>query len=310
MELTEKILSIVRLKGPVIPSQVNKEIGTDILIASAALGELVSRNELKVSSIKLGGTPLYYIAGQEIKLQNYANRLHEKEKQAYDLLQQKKILRDTEMEPVVRVALRAIRDFAKPLNVNMQGNTELFWKWYLTSNKEAEEILQKIVVPEVKKEEVKKEPEEKVIEKIKPEIPKAKAEVPKVKAEVQKKIEIPETQSVSVKIQKTEKTVSDKFLQKIKSYFKANDIEIIEEKLIRKNSEIDFVVKVPSAVGHLVYFCKAKSKSKVTDGDLSSLFFQGQSKKLPILFLTQGELTKKAEVMLNSEFKGMSVKRI
>ncbi|MBI5397830.1 hypothetical protein HZB03_00035, partial [Candidatus Woesearchaeota archaeon] len=46
------------------------------------------------------------------------------------------------------------------------------------------------------------------------------------------------------------------------------------------------------------------------DGDLSSAYVQGQIKKLPVLFLTTGELSKKAEDLASREFKSMFIKRI
>ena len=52
---------------------------------------------------------------------------------------------------------------------------------------------------------------------------------------------------------------------------------------------------------------KAMSKKKIDHADLALAFVQGQLKKLPILFLTAGELTKKAKEMLQKDFKGMNV---
>ena len=72
---------------------------------------------------------------------NEIENLNDKEKKAFDLLQQSKVLRDIEQEPVIRVALREIKDFAIPLNVNYNNNKEIFWKWYLTSNGEAEQLI-------------------------------------------------------------------------------------------------------------------------------------------------------------------------
>jgi len=74
-------------------------------------------------------------------LQGYTANMNDKEKKAFDLLSQNKILRDSEQEPVIRVALREIKDFAIPLNVNYDNNKERFWKWYLTSNEEAEQLI-------------------------------------------------------------------------------------------------------------------------------------------------------------------------
>jgi len=80
------------------------------------------------------------------------------------------------------------------------------------------------------------------------------------------------------------------------------NIEIIEKKVIRKNTEIDLMIKIPTPVGKMKYFCKAKSKKRVSDGDLSSAYILGESRKLPVLFVINGKLTKKAETMM-SEFK-------
>ena len=57
------------------------------------------------------------------------------------MLYQNKILKDYEQEPAIRVALRQIRDFAIPLQVNYENKIEIFWKWYLIDNKEMELLI-------------------------------------------------------------------------------------------------------------------------------------------------------------------------
>src|SRR3989338_9100838 len=143
--ITDRVKQLVRMRGPLIPSQISKEIGTNILMASAILSELSSKGEVKISNVKVGGTPLYYVQGQEQKLQNYTSNMHQKEKEAYELLKERGVLKDTILEPVIRVALRQIKDFAKPIEVNTDGNIELFWKWYLLSNEEAEHSIKKML---------------------------------------------------------------------------------------------------------------------------------------------------------------------
>ena len=141
MDYREKILEFIKVKGPVLPVQISKEIGSNILMASAHLAELTATNKLKISTIKVGGSPLYYLLGQEAMLQKYTSNMNDKEKKAFDLLMQNKILRDSEQEPVIRVVLREIKDFAVPLSVTYKDNKEIFWKWYLISNEEAEIII-------------------------------------------------------------------------------------------------------------------------------------------------------------------------
>src|SRR3989338_10718589 len=61
------------------------------------------------------------------------------------MLSQKKILKDAELDPLSRVTIRQIKDFAVPLQVNYRGNLELFWKWYLLQTNDAEEAIKAII---------------------------------------------------------------------------------------------------------------------------------------------------------------------
>ena len=298
-------------KGPILPVEIAKHINTNILMASARLSEIKSNGKIKISHVKVGGSPLYYLPGQEPQLQRFADNLHEKEKRAYDLLSQKKVLREKDLEPLTRVALRAIKDYSVPLQVNFKDNSEIFWRWYLLTNKEAEELI-KPFFSEPKKEI--KQPAEQENKEI------AKAQEMETKLEEAKKEKIPskETQTkieeqkkemTPLKKKKTIKTEKDDFLDKTGSYLTRNDITTLSKEIIRKG-EIDFIVQVPSAVGALEYYCKAKNKKKINDADLASAFAQGQLRKLPVLFITNGELTKRAQEMLQKDFKGMSIKKI
>ena len=302
MDLRQRILDLIKIKGPIIPSQISKEIGLDILMTSAHLSELSSNGKLRISSLKVGGTPLYYLQGQESLLQNFSQNLHEKEKKAFDMLKDKKILEDKELEPVVRVALRQIKDFAVPLHVTHQNSTELFWKWHLLSKDEASPLIKLLLDKKLTPE---KEAEKEVLEMVpSKEIKDKKIEKEETKKEVKKTIE--EKPKEIKKL--TAKT--DSFQSEIKSYFSKNKIIIKNTEIIKKNSETDFILEVPSGIGTLEYYCKAKNKSRISESDLSSAYIQGQIKKLPVLFLTKGELTKKAKDMLNKEFKNININKL
>jgi len=282
----QKILELIKIKGPIIPAQISKEINSDILMSSAHLSELSSEGRVKVSNVKIGGTPLYYLPGQEPQLQNFSDNLHEKERKAYEILKEKKILRDNKLEPVIRVALREIKDFAVPLQVTYQNNKEIFWKWYLLNKEETESLIKPMLTK-------KEEPIE--TKKIEP-----KKEIkPQTKEQIKKEI----------KERPLRADTTSSFLQELKSYFNRNKINIKNEQIIRKNSEIDFILEIPSTIGSLDFYCKAKNKKRVNDSDLSSAYVQGQLKKLPVLFLTKGDLTKKAKEILNTEFK-LKIKKI
>jgi len=289
-EKDKQILQIIRAKGPLLPVHIVKEIGWNTILVGAALSDLSKKGHIKISHTKIGGSPVYYVTGQEYKLQGLYKQLHEKEQKAYDKLKEKKILKDKGLEPVMRVALRNIKDFAKPLEVTINNESEIFWKWYLTSNTEASETIKGMVRP-VKKEgrEIKKkEPKEEVEQE-----PKEKRE------EKQERLE--ETREIEDK---------SPFLNKIRNYFAKNQIEILEQKIIRKTSDAEFVIKVSTSIGSARYFCKARSKKKFNDSDLSNIYVQGEIRKLPVLFLITGELTKKAQTLLEEQFKNLNVKKI
>ncbi|MDP3766085.1 MAG: hypothetical protein Q8R04_06250 [Nanoarchaeota archaeon] len=298
METRDKILEVVKAKGPVLPVQISKEIGTNILMASAHLAELTASNRLKISTIKVGGSPLYYLSGQESMLQKFTSNMNDKEKKAFDLLQQNKILRDSEQEPVIRVALREIKDFAVPLNVTHNNNTEIFWKWYLTPNEEAEQLIkQKLQILE-------KPIEKKIEEKIQKEEIKQKIEEKPQPAQKQLK----EKQKETRKYKPRDK--EDNFLKDVTKFFEKNKISIISSEIIKKNSEIDFIVEIPSVVGNLQYYCKARNKKRISDSDLSSAYVKGQFKKLPILVISTGDLSSKAQEMLAKELNNITFKKI
>ncbi len=303
--ITDKVRQLVRMRGPVIPSQISKEIGTNILMASAILSELASSSDVKISSVKFGGTPLYYVAGQEAKLQNYIASLPQKEKEAFEQLKSATVLRDSTLEPAIRVALRQIKDFAKSVEASMDGEVVLFWKWYLTPQAEAESAIRKLMGEE----EAKPEPAQPM-----------QALAPQ-SMQPQQTVLVPQPQVVqpaSPQVKKQQKPAAQKlvpavstteFSVEIKGFFSRNEIEIISETAAKK-AEAEFIVLLPSPVGKLKYYCVAKGKKTCTDGDISSAIVQGQLNKLPVLLLTKGELTKKAQELLTMEIGAIVIKKI
>jgi len=271
MERNKHVLDLVHERGPIIPSQISGDIGTNILLASAILSELVSNKQIKISSLKIGGSPLYYSEGQEIKLQDFTKYLNGRQSEAYALIKERKVLRDQELTPVVRVALREIKDFAKPLEVSAANSSELFWKWYLLQPEETEQLIRKkISIPKQtpKKEVPQKEP-----------------------APVQKNL----TPSPRKPAPKT-----DEFHNSVLQYFTRNGIEVVEQNIVKKKTEFEFVISFQTPIGKATYYCIAKNKKRCSDTDLNTAFAKGQMRKLPTLFLTSGEITKKATTVLAS----------
>ena len=290
-QIEEQILSYVKMNGPVLPVQVSKAINRDLMFSGAILSQLVSRKVVLLTNAKIGGSPVYYVKGQETKLSILYSALPHREKETYNLLKENKILLDRNQAPAIRVALRNLKDFAIPYKIDVEGKEELFWRWHTATDAELKDKFGA------------KEEQVNIAEPVK--------EEPKIEIKIEKPVEQPK---IEIKEEKVEQTkieikqkrldVKDEFLEQINSFLVSNSIEVMEEQIVKKKKEIDMVVKVPSNVGHLHYFVAARNKKNISDGDLSLAYHKGQEKKLPVLFLSPGKLSKKAEGYMNNALKG------
>ncbi len=162
--MRERILEFVKKKGPVVPIDVAQELRVDSVIASAYLSECLSSKALVLSHLKVGTSRLYYLPEQKEMLEQYVDSLHPREKEAYALLKQKKVLRESTLTPQERVAIREVKDFAVPLEVTFPDRKEIFWRWYNVSNEEASALIKGLMgTPKpVEPEPVKEAPQPKI----------------------------------------------------------------------------------------------------------------------------------------------------
>jgi hypothetical protein len=325
----EKVLQFVREKGPVLPRDVSKQFGADTFIMGAFLSSMVDEKQIKISNSKIGGSPVYYFSGQEEKLSVLFQYLPAKEKEAYTLLKEMKLIKDSTAQPAIRVALRNIKDFAKPIEVNLGETKDIFWKWHTFPNADAERAIREFFLPKQDQKEQKTTQTPQKQEETTPEQKKQEA-VPEAKKETEQKPADPKKEEKKEPIKKQEQEqkkllpekteqkeqstkkpeIKDVFLERITKLFAEKNIEILETQIIKKNSEIEMTILISSPVGKLRYFCKARDKKKTNDKDLSSLFVQAQMKKMPALYITTGEIVKKAKEMIDQEFKTITVIQI
>jgi hypothetical protein len=416
----DNIIQFLRTVGPTLPSKVAKSLNCEILIASAHLSDLSSQGKIKISKLKIGGSPLYYLPGQEDKLYSFAaGNMNQKDLQVLDHLKSDLILRELNLDLLHKVALRSLKDFAIPLHVTIHGQKELFWKWHLLSGEETNHFIgrmlagpdtpsQRNVGPQLPvatdsniRETTPNEPTSRETtsnektssettsnektssettsnektssettsnEKTSSETRSAESTFNETTTETAPAVnlqeetahsigdyqergkisenitssstrsetisdlsssaDLPEEIKFDTKAQKTllessaqpiqtepekkpflqkvkekirkRKAVSETFLPEVEQLCQKLTIEIEQKETIRKNAEINLTVKVPSVVGEMKYFCKAKNKGKCDEKDLSSAYMEAQIKKLPLLFLFSGEINKKAQEMLES----------
>ncbi|MBI5148498.1 hypothetical protein HZA33_02355 [Candidatus Pacearchaeota archaeon] len=272
-----KVIEIMKQKGPVLPVQVARELGLNSIFSSAILSEMISNKTIRLSSLKVGGSPLYYLEGQEALLENFSKFLGGKERETFELLKKNLVVQDDKMNPADRVAIRDIKDFAIPLKVNTEEGEKIFWKFHSLKNEEA---LKKINEFLKKRKPAKAEKEEKRIEKEKPE-------------KIEKKHETKKEEK------KEELKIESALFERIHSYLNENKLTNIQTKL-QKKKEISMIVLAPSSIGKIEMLLIAKDKKTINEADLSLAASQGQSSKLPVLFLTTGKLTKPAEATIEN----------
>ena len=262
LKIKEKIISLFRNKGPCLPASVAKETGLSILFASAFLSEFISEKKIKISSMRVGSSPLYFIPGQEKMLENFSEYLKSREKDAFILLKEKKILKDMEQEPAIRVALREIKDFAIPF----KNKDEIYWRYFTFSEENVRDSLKE----EVKESEniQEKKESEKIIKK-------------EVDAEVDK---IKETK----KTQKKKAVKENKFFNIVKNFLSEKNIELLEILKFSKN-ELVLRIKIDNEEKILV----AYNKKRINENDIIKANKKASEFGLHYILLSIGEPLKK-----------------
>jgi len=318
----EKILSVLKTQGPSLPVHISRNIEIDMIFASAFLSELVSNKEVRVSNMKVGGSPIYYIPGQEEQLEKYYKYLNGKEKEAFLLLKEKKVLEDKNQEPPIRVALRNIKDFAYHFYIDQEGYQKLFWRLHTIPEEKARKIVkgeeniendEKSKIEEKREkinliEKIGKERENKpdrkniTVEKNDDEVnyeegndeksfeSEKKSGNSEKNQEVrgngqEEKEEKEEEQLLAIDENKKGNKKSDLVNEKVLTFFKEKNIEMIEEKEDKKHSYMA-TIKTYSNLGEIKFLCVVRDKKNISGDDIMIASQKAQNLKKPLLLIT------------------------
>lgn len=285
MQTKNRILQLIQEKGPELPVRVASAIGQNNLFTAAFMSELVGEQKLKISNMKVGGSPLYYLSGQEEQLQKYSEYLNNKEKEAFKMLKENEILSDINQEPAIRVALRNLRDFAFPVKIVDKEEEKIFWKFHTLTNEKARELIENILNPKPKKEE--KETNQ--------EIEKPQAKIQSIKnTKNEETLNLFEKQPSKKEAKKITKQITSDFLNNIKTHLSNKKIEIINE-ISTKKKELIAKIKLNTEFGEQEIYLVAKNKKKITLEDLINVIQKTQLEKMPALILSPGDIDKKAQ---------------
>jgi len=266
----EEIINFLRTVGPSLPIDISKKLGIDSLLVSALLTELVKSGKIKESERKIGNSSYYYLQGQEEIVRNkFLQELKYQEKLVLERIKKERFIFNEDLSAQERFFIKNLLDFVTPLRVKIDENERICWKYYSTSLNEIEETIRKSI--EIGKEKEKKE---------------------EIKEEVQKEL----------KTEKIEKIVSLSELEKEIEEMLRSFSEIIEKKVVKKNNEINYVVASNTSFGKTSFYVKVKRKQKISESDLSLAFTEGNRKRMPVIFITDGEISKKVENFREKNF--------
>jgi hypothetical protein len=257
----ERIISILRTKGPSLPVHIARELDMSILFASAFLSELVSEKKIKVSDMKVGSSPLYLIPGQEFMLEKFAEYLKSREKEAFLLLKDKKFLKDNKQEPAIKVALRQIKDYAIPF----KDAGEIYWRYFKTRESDFEKPKAEI---KPKEEKIEKDKELGIFDK-------------KPKKKITRK--------------PSPKKKNDKFFNRVKEHLSEKSIEIID---IEDFSRNDLFLRVRDRGEEKLL--AAFNKKKIDEKDIIKANKKATELNVKYIILSLGEPLKKLKDLVEA----------
>ncbi len=263
-EIKEKIISILRRNGPGLPVHIGRGIESSSLFTSAFLSELSSEKRIKISYMKVGNSPLYYLSGQEQLLEKFSHYLKSREKEAFALLKEGKIIKDSEQEPAIRIALREIKDFAIPF----KKNDEIFWRYFT------------IPITEFKVVEKPKKIEKEKIEKTLDIFDSSKKEGTK---RTQKK-----------KISKTSQKERN-FFNNVKEFLSEKSTELIDIISFSRNESL---LRVKDSEGEKIVV--AYNKKRLSDNDIIKAAKKSAEFNLPYMILSLGDPLKKVRELISA----------
>lgn len=320
MLLREKIINIIRMRGPSLPARIAKETQLSILFASAFLSELLSDKRLKITHMKVGSSPVYFIPGQEHLLENFSQYLKNREKDAFSLLKEKRFLDDKSQTPAIRVALRELKDFAVPF----KHKEEVFWRYFTVPESEKPQEEPEIKIEEAQKLELEKTGEKLLLE-IAPET--VPAEEPQLLepeeplGHIEKAIETEEPKESKIKeapkkpakekdlgifkkgkpirkktiAKKKSAKTNDKFFNRVKEFLYSKSIEILD---INSFDKTELVLRVKEkGKEHLLI---TYNKKKLTEEDIVKAHKKALEAGLKYRILSLGEPLKKTTSLMNA----------
>jgi DNA-binding MarR family transcriptional regulator len=279
-----KVLQIVQMGGPKLPTEIAKIVGIDTYITSAILSALVKHGHLHNSSRKIGSSLIYYTDGQEENVRNLLlKELNDLEKKALERVRELRLAFEDDLYPQERFLLNELKDFTTQIKIKTDDEKELTcWKYYDVSEDEMKNRVQVRLSAAKNAEEQYTAPS-----------------VPNSRHEQEEKLVLVDRPKLAHK--KITRVLSSGFAEKINNYLKGIDAETVSV-LHSKTNELTSVVKVPTILGCQNFLLFALNKKSVSESDLSKIYVESSKERKPVLLFVTNELSTKANKYVEKYF--------
>ncbi len=272
-----KIVRFLAENGPSHPIQIGKVLGKDSFMTSAILSEVLGRKGVKRSQKNVGNTPIYYLEGQEDRMMKVVeDSLNLIEVKILKSFKERKVVADDDLSVQEKFVLNNLKDFVVPLHVKAGDREMTIWKLVGVNNDRVAELFNSRAVRE----------------------PKREVAVPKVEGR--------ESVFGEKKLVEGERVPKDvgEFEAQVKRKIAEMGGKILEMEVVRKGSEMNLVVRFHQPFERRC-FIKARGKKRIAKSDLSMAHTEGADRKMPVVLLTYGNLSKKNAEYAKKKFGDM-----
>lgn len=323
---SEQVFSIIQEHGPILPVDIVKKIGGNTILTGALISDLVRKDKVKVTkNIRVGSSPLYYVSGQEEKLEKYLHLLSESERRAVDILKKNGVIFENEVPELYRIGLMNASDFSIPLNIKYKDTEYHAFKWFLLDAESTKSLIQKkleekagkdnespvLKDQDIEENQTRYEPEQPLSEDVTSESDENTQQAEETKKETPQKTDTNtphESEQLSISHNALQEDIkNDSLLNVVYELSKSIGFKLRMYDIIRKNREVNAIIRFSSPFGTLTYFAKALDKKRISPSDLYALFAEAQIKKLPALLITGGELQSQAQKLVDQELTMIKV---
>jgi len=301
--MREKILSVIQQHGPMLPIEIGSKIGADSFLAGAFLSELVKTGKVIESKESVGLSKIYYLSGQEEAVKKKLSEISSQKKTARMYSQG-----DVNVTPELMKKQKEFEEIAKKVeyeeeHVRKKPEKPVVEKKELAPIQIAKKIVQKIVPKQV----VEQPPQKKYVPSV-PTWQTSQNEIAKPQV-IFPREPIKSVATIAVKRRRATIPADPHFIDRAMQYLAERRVEIVE-KTIKSKINAELIIRVPSALGGVNFFVKIRSKKKVSRADLSVVYAEAIDKKLPVIYLTNGELTPTAQKYLKTMSGLLRVERL